>query len=74
MPNMNILDPTGHTKLIWDAESDDEVSAAKAMFKSLVAKGYRAFRVKANGKEGEPMATFDPEAESMILTPQMKGG
>lgn len=74
MPDMKILDATGHSKHIWDSDSEDEVAAAKAMYKALIAKGYKAFKVKANGKEGEPMPNFDPEAESMILTPQMKGG
>jgi hypothetical protein len=71
---MSILDATGHTKQTWDSENADEVAAAKAMFKSLTDKGFRAFRVKPNGQEGEPMTRFDPEAESMILTPQMRGG
>lgn len=74
MPEMAILDPTGHTKHIWNSESDDEVAAAEAMFDALTKKGYRAFNVKKDGKEGEPMKKFDPEAQSMILTPQMRGG
>lgn len=74
MPDMTILDPTGHSKHQWDTENEAEVTAARALFTSLTAKGYQAFNVKRDGEAGTPMRDFDPEAESMILTPQLKGG
>ncbi len=74
MPEINVLDPTGHTKHIWDADKPDEVEAAEALYDALVAKGYRAFHVKVTGGEGKRMDEFDPEAEKMILVPALRGG
>lgn len=75
---MNILDQTGHTSIGWDADNEHEVAIAKDAFDSAVKKGYHAFNV-VKGKEGEAqrgtrMTTFDPDAEKMILVPQLQGG
>lgn len=71
---MDILDTTGHTKTTWDSDNEAEVTAARASFDALTKKNYKAFRVKKDGSEGEPMKTFDPDAEKMILTPPIVGG
>jgi hypothetical protein len=73
---MAALDLTGDTKTMWDPNSADEVAEAKAQFDRLRAKGYSAFRVddKDPNKKGARMAEFDPEAQRMILVPQMQGG
>jgi hypothetical protein len=74
MSVMEVMDQTGHTRHIWDASNEDEVQAARTMYDGLTRKGYRAFHVKKNGEEGQRMDTFDPDAEKMILVPQLKGG
>jgi len=74
MSIMDILDNTGHTRHIWSSENEAEVEAARALFTSLTGRGYRAFHVKKDGEEGKRMDTFDPEAEKMILVPQVGGG
>jgi hypothetical protein len=71
---MAVLDPSGHTRTTWDSSKPDEVAAARHTFNELVAKRYRAFRVKKDGGEGEPMTTFDPNAEAVILVPPVVGG
>lgn len=71
---MDIMDTTGHTKHIWDAEKPEEVVAARELFNALTKKGYRAFHVKKDGEEGKMMSGFDPEAEKMILVPAIVGG
>lgn len=71
---MEVLDSTGHTRTTWDGENEAEVSAARAQFEQLTKKGYKAFRVKRDGGEGEPMKSFDPDAEKMILVPPVAGG
>lgn len=68
------LNETGDTKLIWDTDNPDEVEAAKAMFDKLKKKGYLAYAVNKKGDKGEVLTEFDPEAERIILAPQMKGG
>jgi len=71
---METLDSTGHTRTTWDSENSAEVEAARGQFDVLTRKGYKAFRVKRDGGEGEPMKSFDPEAEKMILVPPLQGG
>ena len=62
-----VMDNTGDTKSIWDPEKEEEIAAAKAQFDLLKKKGYMAYRVKKDGKQGEAMHKFDPDAGSMIL-------
>lgn len=65
---MEILDTSGHTKTTWDPEKPEEVAAAKLQFETLTGNGrYKAFRVKRDGSEGEPMKKFDPDSAAMIL-------
>lgn len=71
---MDVMDATGHTKHIWDADNDAEVVAAREIYNQLTKKGYRAFHVKKDGEEGKQMSGFDPEAEKMILVPPIVGG
>jgi hypothetical protein len=69
-----ILDHTGDTKIIWDAEKADEVESAKETFLKLKKKGYLAYKVDRKGEKGEVIRDFDPEAEKMILAPPTVGG
>lgn len=74
MGELAVMDHTGDTKLIWDSENAEDVAAAKAMFDTQKAKGYMAYSVKKNGKAGEVMRTFDPEAEKIIMAAPLAGG
>lgn len=69
-----ILDATGDTKIIWDRDNDDEISAAKRTFNDLIKKGFAAFSVKKNGDQNKKVTEFDPDEEKLILIPPMAGG
>lgn len=71
---MSILDETGDTKIVWDEDTPAEVESARNSFDTMKRKGYVAYRVNKKGDQGEVMDRFDPSAEKMILSPQMKGG
>jgi hypothetical protein len=72
---MAIVDGTGDTKLIWDAENADEVENAKETFDRLKKKGYMAFEVTGkDGEKGKVMKTFNPKAERVIITPALEAG
>jgi hypothetical protein len=71
---MAVMDETGDTKLIWDEDNEDEVSAARTMFNSLKKKGYAGYSVDKKGDKGTLLTEFDPSAEKIIMAPQMKGG
>jgi fructose-1,6-bisphosphatase/inositol monophosphatase family enzyme len=64
----------GDTKLVWDAAIAAEVEAAKKTFDDLTKKGFKAYKVAAGGKAGDPTKTFDAAAEKIILVPPMAGG
>ena len=71
---MDIPDATGHTTHQWDPGNDDEVALARSAFDEATKRGYRAFRVEGKGRQGERLESFDPDAEKMLLVPQLKGG
>ena len=74
MAELAIIDTTGDTKVIWDANNADEVEAARATFEKLTKKGYKAFSVKDNGKEKDLIKSFDASLEKIILVPPIVGG
>lgn len=75
MGEMAVMDRNaGDLKVIWDPDNEDEVAAARAQFDALTGKGYAAFRVGDRGRKGEQIRTFDPDAEKVILAPQLRGG
>lgn len=71
---IRVMDHTGDTKIIWDSEKPAEVEAARKTFDELTGKKYKAYSVKKDGEQGEIITKFDPNAEKIILAPQMRGG
>jgi len=69
-----VLDESGDTRLTWDSEVQDEIDAAKAMWTKMKAKGYLGYSVDRKGEKGKVLDEFDPNAEKIIMSPQMKGG
>lgn len=75
MSTLHVLDTTGDTKLIWDRNNEDEVSAARKMFDDLKRKQFMAYKAEGKeGKKGEVIHNFDPDAERIIMAPRMVGG
>jgi len=68
------LGKEGDTKLIWDPENEDEVSAARNLFDDLKGKGYFAYSVKDGGEKNEVVDSFDPSIERIIMALPMQGG
>jgi len=69
-----VLDKSGDVKMIWDGEKKKEVDAAKKMFDDMKKNGYLAYTVDREGEKGEVIFDFHPQAEKIIMTPQMQGG
>lgn len=69
-----VLDSSGDTKTIWNADDENEVEIARQTFKSLKDRGFAIFRVDKKGEKGEKMNSFDPSAEKMIAVPRIAGG
>lgn len=64
---LNILDATGHSKKTWDSHNPIEVEDARKSFNELRAKGFCAYTVNKDGKEGQIITEFDPNSEAVIL-------
>jgi hypothetical protein len=72
---LEALDHTGDTKLIWDSDKPEEVDAAREMFNKLKKKGYAAYSVEGkHGEKGTVLKEFDPDAERIIMCPMVAGG
>ena len=71
---LEIIDPTGDTKLEWARGNAIEVDAARASFDLHKKKGYIAYKMGADGSRGEVITTFDPAAERIIMAPPVQGG
>lgn len=71
---MRVIDDTGDTKIMWDRSREPEVDNARDTFNKMKKKGYKAYSVKKDGTPGEIIEEFDPEAEKIIMAPQMRGG
>lgn len=74
MGELRELGIQGDTKIIWDAEQEDEVKVARKAFDKLQGKGYFAYEVKRNGEKGEVIREFNPDAEKIIMALPMQGG
>jgi predicted RNA binding protein YcfA (HicA-like mRNA interferase family) len=73
MSKLEIMDHTGHTDKDWDKADQVSVKAAEARFNELTRKGYFAARQEPDGSHTQ-LQTFDPEAETIVLRPQLIGG
>lgn len=71
---MSEMNEQGDTKITWDRDNEDEVAAARASFDLLRGKGFSAFSVGRTGRKGKLITEFDPDAERILLVPQIAGG
>jgi L-alanine-DL-glutamate epimerase-like enolase superfamily enzyme len=74
MTELRVLSSMGDTKVIFDPDNDDEVAAAKVQYKTLIDKGFKAFKVKKSGEPGKKMKRFDKDAGKIIMVPPIIGG
>ena len=72
---MAIMGRKGDVKQMWDRDNADEVAAARKTFTDLRGKGFLAYRAEGrDGRKGEVITEFDPDAERVILVPPVQGG
>lgn len=69
-----VLDRTGDTRVEWDPDNPEEVTWARQTFDAAKRKRYLAYRLDANGRQGELLREFDPSAERIVMSPQTTGG
>lgn len=71
---LKVMDQTGHSKITWRRDNEEEVAIARTMFDEMISKGKSAFRVGSDGGKGERITSFDPRAEAIIIVSQLVGG
>jgi len=75
MGEIREINRKGDLKLSWDSDNEKEVAAAKEVFdKRVKEEGWAAFAEKRLGGKGDRIKTFDPNAERIVLVPQIAGG
>lgn len=65
---MRILSENGDDRVVWDRRDPGQVKEAYQKFKELLAKGYTAYSVMADGKKGHKIEDFDPGMEEVFMS------
>lgn len=73
MSVLRVLTNKGDTLLEWNRTDAKSIEQVKAEFDAMMASGFQAFRVDSP-TEGEMIRTFDPEADTIIMSVPMMGG
>ena len=66
--------PNGYRTMTWDPETREGQAEAEAVFLRYTAQGYLSYRLNPSGTSGQIVKNFDPQAERLVLAPQMAGG
>jgi hypothetical protein len=73
MPKLAILDPTGHTEVLWRPEDATETEVARQTFEELTCvRKFAAFDTTT--EPATVLKEFNPQAEEILLVPQFVGG
>lgn len=70
---LSVTDHTGDTRIEWDKEDEASVAIAHASYLKAKEKGHMAYREGADGDRTQ-LHAFDPDAERIVMLPQLVGG
>ena len=68
-----VMDHTGDTRHLFDAENTVALAKAEERFKQLTGRGYMA-AVRTGPGEVTKVTSFDPIAEETVFFPRLVGG
>lgn len=74
MGEMQFLNETGHSTLMWDPVDESSVKIAESEFDKLLHDGYVAFQREHKDKEARRVETFDPTADEVLWLRPLRGG
>ena len=74
MGRLRVLDKGGDREIPWDPEDREQLADARFVFETLVRAGYQAYRLEEDGRTGEFVRRFQPEAYEIVLAPRFQGG
>lgn len=64
---LHIMNQNGDDRLTWNRRFKDQIEEAKKKFYEFIGKGYVAYKVGPDGKEGRRVTRFDPTAEEILI-------
>jgi hypothetical protein len=71
---LRILGRGGDKELPWDRENPEQLDDARFVFETLLREGYQAYSLDQNGRTGEHLRQFNPEADEIVFAPRFRGG
>jgi hypothetical protein len=74
MGELNVMNASGHLRIIWDKNDPPSVEQARRSFKELREKRYLAFSVDEKGEKNNQVYEFDQDLQKIILAPPVVGG
>jgi hypothetical protein len=64
----SIMNPVdGDKRIVWDSNDMTQIQEAKDLFDKLVEEGMIPYCVGVDGEKAEPMTTFNPFAEEILM-------
>lgn len=64
----------GHREVSWDPDDGGSVAVAEKEFDDALAAGGAGVSVGRDGQGSEATSAFDPNAEALVVHPQITGG
>lgn len=74
MGEIRKIGKVGDIRLAWDKDNEQEVEAARKMFKEKIEAGWAAVEDKGAGTRGAKVKIFNVNAERIVLIPNLVAG
>ena len=71
---LKVTNRTGDTQTQWRVGDDLSTAEANRVFDEMVQAGFLAYTVPDDGSAGDVLRTFDPQADTIVITPPLVGG
>jgi hypothetical protein len=71
---LKILGKGGDREIPWDPADPQQLAAVRCGFETLLSEGYQAYSLDDNGRTGEHLRQFNPDASEIVLAPRFRGG
>jgi hypothetical protein len=71
---LRVLGKGGDKEIPWNPEDREQLDDARFVVETLLREGYQAYSLEENGRTGEFLRRFKPEAHEVVLAPRFQGG
>ena len=71
---LRVLNTGGDKEIPWNPEDREQLDDARFVFETLLREGYQAYSLEEDGRTGEVLRRFKPEAHEIVLAPRFRGG